>query len=132
MKIGTRLENLPNEILLQIIEFVGTPIDIYRSFNGLNRRFTDLLHRLSLSLDVLSEDKEYFFLTEYFQWNFHRLCVFSICPSIRFDRFRHLRSLTITEPTDAQISSIDPKTCPHLEYLSSPATRVKPSLETRK
>lgn len=121
----TRLEDLPNEILLHIIECSGSPADIYRSFHGLNRRFYHLIHRVQLSLDVYCEDKEYSFLTEYFSWNFQRLCIFSLCPSIRLDRFVHLRSLTITEPTDNQIHSIQSRTLPELEYLCSPASMVR-------
>ena len=117
-------EDLPNELLLNIFEYLSTPADIHRSFNRLNDRLDHLLQTLRLSIDVFCQDEECLSLMNYFTWNFNRLRLFHTCPSIGLDRLNGLRSLRITEPTDAQMQSLHSHTLPLLEYLSSPASMV--------
>lgn len=120
----TTFEDLPNELLLNIFEYLSTPADIHRSFNRLNDRLDHLLQSLRLSIDVFCEDEECLSLMNYFTWNFNRLRLFHTCPSIGLDRLHGVRSLRITEPTDAQMQSLHSHTLPLLEYLASPASMV--------
>ncbi len=117
-------ENLPNEILINILEYLASPIEIYRSFKKLNQRFNSILHSIRLNLDIFNEDQQTLTLTHYFSTSCNRLRVNNVCPSISLEKFSQLRSLTIIEPTDAQINSIQSRTLPMLEYLASPASMV--------
>lgn len=117
-------EDLCNEILITIFEYLASPVAIYRSFGRLNRRFHFLLQSIRLNLDIFTEDKQTLTITRYFAAYCNRLRIDTVCPSISLEDFSRLRSLTIIEPTDAQIDSIQPKILPMLEYLASPASRV--------
>ena len=120
----TKFEDLPNEILINILEYIESPIDIYRCFNNLNHRFEIILRSVSLNLEIFLEDKQSLTILDCFSTYCYRLCVYNVCPLISFDRFSRLRSLKITEPTDAQINLIQSITLPMLEYLASPASMV--------
>lgn len=118
------LEDLCNEILMIILEYVASPVAIYHSFRRLNYRFDLLLHSVGLNLDIFTEDKQTLAITRYFAAHCNRLRLDTICPLIALENFPRLRSLTIIEPTDVQIHSIQSKIFPMLEYLASPASRV--------
>ena len=120
----TIFEDLPNEILINILEYIVSPIEIYRCFNNLNCRFNTILRSLHLNLDILMEDKQSLTIIHYFSFYCNRLRVDNVCPSISLENFPHLRSLTIIEPTDRQINSIQSRTLPLIEYLACPARMV--------
>jgi hypothetical protein len=120
----TKFEDLPNEILINILEYIGCPINIYRCFNNLNYRFDIILRSVPLNLEIFLEDKQSLTILDCFSTYCYRLSVYNVCPLISFDRFLRLRSLKITEPTDAQINLIQSITLPMLEYLASPASMV--------
>ena len=118
------LEDLSNEILMIILEYVASPVAIYRSFRRLNYRFDLLLYSIRLNLDIFTEDKQTLAITRYFAAHCNRLRLDTICPLISLENFPQLRSLTIIEPTDAQIHCIQSNIFPMLEYLASPASQV--------
>jgi hypothetical protein len=120
----TTLEDLCNEILIDILEYIASPIDVYLSFNKLNHRFDTILQSVRLNLDIFLEDKQSLTMIRCFSPYCNRLRVHNVCPSISLRNFSRLRSLTMTEPTDAQIDSIQSTTLPILEYLASPASMV--------
>ncbi|CAF2546407.1 unnamed protein product [Rotaria sp. Silwood2] len=122
--MNIKLEELPNEILINILEYIGSPVDIYNSFNKLNRRFNIILRSIRLSLDIFLEDKQSLTIIRYFSVYCNRLRVYNVCPLISLERFSQLRSLILIEPTDAQINSIQSTTLPMLEYLASPASMM--------
>ncbi|CAF0896930.1 unnamed protein product [Rotaria sp. Silwood1] len=124
MDMDTKLEDLPNEILINILEYIGSPVDLYNSFNKMNRRFDIILRSICLSLDIFLEDKQSLTIIRYFSAYCNRLRVYNVCPLISLEQFLHLRSLTLIEPTDAQINSIQSTTLPMLEYLASPASMM--------
>jgi len=128
----TTFEDLPNEILINILEYIACPCAVYYSFNKLNHRFDTILRSVRLNLNICMEDKQSLEITRYFSFNCNRLRINNICPSISLENFSRLRSLTIIEPTDAQINSIQSQTLPMLEYLSSPATMVRNSFFHKK
>jgi hypothetical protein len=119
-----QLENLPNEILTNIMEYVSSPYDIYNAFNGLNQRFNTILRFIRLSIDIFQEDKQNLFLIHHFATHCDRLRIFNNCPSLSLVRFLRLHSLTITEPAESQINSIRSNALPMLEYLATPPTVV--------
>jgi len=121
----TNFEDLPNEILINILEYIASPVAVYHSFNKLNHRFDIIIRSVRLNLNICMEDKQSLTITRYFSLNCNRLRINNICPLISLENFSRLRSLTIIEPTDAQINSIQSQTLPMLEYLSSPATMVR-------
>ena len=120
----TMFEDLCNEILINILEYIASPIDVYRSFNKLNHRFDLILRSVRLNLDIFLEDKQSLTIIRCFSAYCNRLRVHNVCPSISLRQFSRLRSLTMIEPTDAQIYSIQSTTLPMLEYLASPASMV--------
>lgn len=120
----TKFEQLPNEVLINIMEYISSPIDIYQAFAGLNQRFDLILQFLPLSIDVSQEDKKTLTLIHYFSAHCHRLRVFCNCPSMILIRFSRLHSLTMIEPTELQINTIQSTALPMLEYLASPASLV--------
>lgn len=124
MVLVTRFEDLPNEILINIIEYVGSPAVIHRAFKRLNHRFNLLLQSIRLNLDVFTEDRQTITATQYFAAYCQLLRINNVCPSISLETFPRLRSLTIIEPTDAQMNSIQSNILPMLEYLACPASMV--------
>lgn len=120
----TTLEDLSNEILLQVFEHLAVPTDVHGAFCNLNHRFDVLLRSVRLPLDIFVEDEQSSTMIRCFASFCIRLRVHNLCPSISLRHFPQLRSLTITEPTDAQLRSIHPSTLPLLEYLHSPAAMV--------
>jgi len=120
----TTLEDLCNEILIDILEYIASPIDVYFSFNKLNHRFDTILQSVRLNLDIFLEDQQSLRIIRCFSPHCNRLRVHNVCPSISLRNFSRLRSLTMTEPTDEQIDSIQSTTLPILEYLASPASMV--------
>ncbi|CAF1604955.1 unnamed protein product [Adineta ricciae] len=123
-KMKTTLEDLCNEILLQILECVHNPYDIYRAFSRLNHRFDLILQSVRLQLDIFVEDKQSLTMIRYFSANCTHLRIYNMCPSISLQQFLRLRSLTIHEPTDAQMNLIQSTTLPMLEHLASPASMM--------
>ena len=120
----SKLEDLPNEIITNIMEYISSPIDVHRAFGRLNQRIEILLLYVHLSIDIFWEDQQSLTFTHRFATHCNRLRVFNVCPTITLIRFPRLRSLTMTQPTDAQINSIRSAALPMLEYLASPATLV--------
>jgi len=120
----TTFEDLPNEILINILEYIASPVAVYRSFSKLNHRFNIILQSIRLNLDIFMEDRQSLTIIECFSSYCNRLRVDSVCPSISLEQFSLLRSLTMIEPTDAQINSIQSQTLPMLEYLATPASMV--------
>jgi hypothetical protein len=120
----TTFEDLPNEILINILEYIASPVAVYRSFSKLNHRFNIILQSIRLNLDIFMEDRQSLTIIECFSSYCNRLRVDSVCPSISLEQFSLLRSLTMIEPTDAHINSIQSQTLPMLEYLATPASMV--------
>ncbi|CAF3739509.1 unnamed protein product [Adineta steineri] len=120
----TIFEDLCNEILIDILEYIATPHEIYHAFSNLNQRFDTILRSIRLKLDIYVEDKQSLTLINYFSSYCNCLCINNVCPTISLNNFSRLRSLTISEPTDEQINSIQSTTLPMLEYLSSPASML--------
>ncbi|CAF0957474.1 unnamed protein product [Rotaria sordida] len=120
----TTFENLPNEVITNIIEYISSPNDIYHAFAGLNQRFDIVLEFVRLSIDIFRENKQNLMLAHYFSTNCDRLRLYNICPSIKLIRFLRLRSLTMVEPAESQSNSIQSRSLPMLEYLTGPATMI--------
>ena len=120
----SKFEDLPNEIVTNIMEYISSPCDIHHAFNGLNQRFNIILRFIRLSIDIFEENKQNLFFAHYFAAHCDRLRVFNVCPSLSLVRFLRLHSLTIMEPTESQINSIRSKALPMLEYLATSPTAV--------
>ncbi|UJR10724.1 hypothetical protein I4U23_014914 [Adineta vaga] len=118
----TTFEDLCNEILINIVEYIADSNDIYRAFENLNHRFDLILQHVRLQLDIFSEDKQSLTIVHYFSAHCTHLRLHHICPSISLRQFSQLRALTINEPTDVQMNSIQSSILPMLEHLTSPAS----------
>jgi hypothetical protein len=121
----SKLEDLPNEIIVNMMEYISTPSDIYRAFAGQNHRFDSILRFVRLSIDLFREDKQTILTTRLFSSYCNRLRLFNICPSISLVRFSRLRSLTIIEATESQVNSIRSGALPMLKHLTTQATLVR-------
>ncbi|CAF1004571.1 unnamed protein product [Adineta ricciae] len=119
-----KLEDLPNEILANIMEYISSPNDIYQAFNNLNQRFQTILQHLYLNIDISHEDKQILLSNRLFASYCNRLRLFNICPSISLHKFSRLRSLTMKEPTESQVNSIRSSVLPLLEHLTAPPTMM--------
>ncbi|UJR35087.1 hypothetical protein I4U23_027862 [Adineta vaga] len=104
------------------MEYISSPVDVYQCFNQQNQRIQYLLKDFHYSIDIFWEKEQYFHLTNSFANNYYRLRIFNICPRITLHHFSNLRSLTMTQPNNTQIHSVQPITFPFLEYLATPAT----------
>ena len=111
----TRLEQLPNECLLDLFEYVDTR-DLYYGFRGLNERFDRLvrsLTRLSLTLDRDEPDLILSFGNQIVR------VVVNTWQEIDLDRFPHLRSLILHQATSTQWRQIRSSALSQLVYLST-------------
>lgn len=81
----SKFENLPNEILLEIFEYLPT-VNIFQTFYYLNRRYNDLLVSIRLHVDLFNISKQEFDYYNYFLFPIASQCVISLrCEDI-FDR----------------------------------------------
>ncbi|CAF4043640.1 unnamed protein product [Rotaria magnacalcarata] len=106
------------------MEYISSPDDLYYAFSGLTQRLDMILRSIRLSIDIFRENIHNLMLAHYFSTHCNRLRMYNICPSITLVRFRRLCSLTMIEPTESQFNSIQSRSLPILEYLTSPATIV--------
>lgn len=112
--MSSRLEDLPNELLLEVFEYLDTR-DLHRSFWRLNDRFNDLLQSLKdLSLILEKNDPV---LIEVFASRIVRLEV-NTWHEIDLSRFRNLKWLKLSRTTRNQVMKIRPEFVPKLVYLS--------------
>ena len=116
-------EILPNEILLEIFEYLPT-VNIFETFYYLNQRYTSLLLSIRLRIDLLNVSKNSFDYYNYFLFPIASHCVISLrCEDI-FDRLIHqinlsnflsLEYLTITNINPSALQYI----IPHLNKLQN-------------
>lgn len=109
-------EILPNEILLEIFEYLPT-VNIFETFYYLNQRYTSLLLSIRLRVDLLNTSKKSFDYYNYFLFPIASNCVVSLrCEDI-FDRLIHhidlsnflsLEYLTITNINQSTFQYIIP------------------------
>jgi hypothetical protein len=92
------LENLPDEILLTIFQYVK-PIDLL-SFKGHNQRLNNVIHDIKLSIvlqhpeeDV--DEKEFYYLTNFLPAQVMYLEVCYRWETLDLNAFQELRSLTL-------------------------------------
>jgi hypothetical protein len=107
-------EHLPNELLLDVFEYIDTR-DLHRGFWGLNSRFDNILRSLkNLSLVIEKNDPS---LIAIFASRIIRLEV-NTWHEIDLSRFRNLQSLKLCHTTRNQVTKIRPDVIPNLVYLS--------------
>jgi hypothetical protein len=117
----SKFELIPNEILLEIFEYLS-PYDIFQSFYFLNKRYNNFLLSLHLRIDLINIWKKNFDYYNYFLFSLipHRIISFR-CEDI-FDRliyqihlsnFISLKYLTIFNLTIENLQFI----IPQLNYL---------------
>ena len=112
--MSSRVEDLPNELLLEVFEYLDTR-DLYRSFWGLNDRLNELLQSLkNLSLILEKNDP---ILIEIFASRIVRLEL-NTWHEIDLSRFTNLKWLKLSRTTRNQVTKIRPIFVPKLVYLS--------------
>ncbi|CAF1086635.1 unnamed protein product [Rotaria sp. Silwood1] len=124
----TKFDILPNEILLEIFEYLPT-VNIFETFFYLNQRYNRLLLSIRLRIDLLNISKQIFDYYNYFLFPIASQCIISLrCEDI-FDRLIHhihlsnfisLEYLTITNIKKTTLQYIIPhlKKFPNLIYLN--------------
>ena len=106
-----RLEDLPNELILQLFKYFSTG-QIFRSFFHLNFRFDSLIQSsrfLSYSTDAENDHRCFPFI---------RTLIIKTILSYSFQSFPNLHRLILDYLTEDLISQINHLTLPHLDYLS--------------
>jgi len=110
----TLFEHLPNELLLDVFEYIDTQ-DLYQGFWGLNIRFDNILRSLkNLSLFIEKNDP---LLIAIFASQIVRLEV-NTWHEIDLSQFSNLKSLKLCRTTRNQVTKIRPDILPNLVYLS--------------
>jgi len=130
----SKFEILPNEILLEIFEYLST-INIFETFYYLNQRYNRLLISIRLRIDLLNISKQMFDYYNYFLFPIASNCIISLrCEDI-FDRFIHhinlsnfisLEYLTIININKSTLQYIIPhlNKFPKLFYLNLQTSKV--------
>lgn len=114
----TRLEHLPNELLLQILTYSHVR-DLSRAFWNLNSRFNQLIRSLtSLSL-VLNGRKSIEGDISHLLPQIVRLVIVTV-EQIPLNSFSNLRSLIVNLAVPSYLKEIQAKNFPRLEFLSIP------------
>ncbi|CAF2872872.1 unnamed protein product [Rotaria sp. Silwood2] len=112
----SKFDILPNEILLEIFEYLPT-VNIFETFFYLNQRYNRLLLSIRLRIDLLNISKQVFDYYNYFLFPIASQCIISLrCEDI-FDRLIHhihlsnfisLEYLTITNIKKSTLQYIIP------------------------
>ncbi|CAF3664577.1 unnamed protein product [Rotaria sp. Silwood1] len=109
-----QLEHLPNELLIDIFEYLDAR-DLIYGFWGLNKRFNHILQSLeNLSLTIKNDESK---LIPLFASQIKRLIV-DTCLNIDFTQFPYLYSLILFDLTENQFRQIQSEFMPHLVYIS--------------
>ena len=124
--IPFQLEDFPNEILLEIFDYMRLN-DLIRAFYNLNARFNSILFSSNIHLHILYPDdmetnsNNQKLLTDLIinQRFISRLRLTHDrdIPNKNFINLSHIRSLILDTPTPKLIEQIIPKNFPCLEYL---------------
>ena len=113
----TRLECFPNELLLELFEYIS-PHDLYQIFAQLNARLNVLIHSLRNLRVILPEDWD---REEQLPIPFHASQISTLIikhdEPIHFSAYPNLRSLKLSMPTREQCNGIQAALLPHLEHL---------------
>lgn len=112
----TRLENLPNEVLLTIARFL-TARELHQSFFGLNRRFLSIIQSITdLDLTITEVTVK---LPICLSFSHVIKLTIEFVRVIDLRPFSNLRSLKWIRPSNEQLNRlVSNNPCPHLEYLS--------------
>ncbi|UJR32270.1 hypothetical protein I4U23_019735 [Adineta vaga] len=114
--MNTQLEDLSNELLLDILDYIKTE-DLVSSFWNLNQHFNNLIRSLKyLSLIVKKTDT---LPSSLFSQQIVRVVIVTLID-IQLDSFVNLRSLILNIATENHIKQIQPHILPKLAYLSIP------------
>ncbi|CAF1008413.1 unnamed protein product [Rotaria sp. Silwood1] len=112
----SRLEHLPNEILVEIFEYISTQ-DLFRTFYNLNYRLNTLIqslhnHYLSLTTTDCNQIYRYNFIAPYV----NILCIEGRAQ-LNLESFTNIRRLILIQSTDELLEQIERIHMPYLENL---------------
>ncbi|CAF0912146.1 unnamed protein product [Adineta steineri] len=128
--IVLKIESLPNEILLDLFEYIDIK-DLFYGFYGLNKRLNYLLQSLKkLSLNLERNESR---LIQLFSNQINRLVV-NTWQDIDLKQFPYLQSLILHQITGNQLRQIRSEYMPNLIYLSTssiPEFSLMPQLAQR-
>ena len=113
-----RLECFPNELLLELFEYLS-PEALYQTFVHFNTRFNVLIHSLRNLRLILREDwdrQEQSSIIPCYAPQISTLIIKHDEP-IQFSAYPNLRSLKLSMPTREQCNAIQASSLPHLEHL---------------
>ncbi|CAF3474781.1 unnamed protein product [Rotaria socialis] len=120
----TLLEDLPNELLFDVFEYISAR-DLYYSFWALNRRINYIVRSLkNLSLIIYKNEP---LLIQTFADKIFRLQVSNHYDIIDIDHFPNLRSLSLYNASDKQLQQIRYDCMPNLMYLFIPIPNITES-----
>jgi len=127
---NTKIEHLPNELLLDLFEYIDIR-DLFYGFRELNQRFNYLLRSLkNLSLNL---ERNQIGLLTLFSRQINRLVV-NTWHDIDLSQFPYLQSLILHQITGNQLRQIRSEIMPYLVYLSTssiPEFSLMPQLAQR-
>jgi hypothetical protein len=112
----TSIEHFPVEIYLQIFAFFPLP-EIISTFSGLNSYIDSIIRSvIGASHIVKYNDIDAINLLQLFSTQISRLII-AKSETVDFKSLINLRSLTLNDGTEAQLSTIRPRYFPMLEIL---------------
>ena len=112
-----RLEDLPNELLADIFEYLDAR-DLYRAFHHLNNRFNLLLqslHELSLLLSICDREE---IADNALYLPYIQTLILKYRTDVKFYHYHNIRRLMIFWFTYTRPYKLETIILPHLEYLS--------------
>ena len=117
MRDVSRLECLPNEILICIFQYFDAR-DLFRAFYNLNLRFNELLRSLNyLCLTLLKFDSNDIKDCDTYAPYIYTLII-DHAVNIDLNDFLNIHRLTLLSPTSNQLKQVVSTTLPCLEHLS--------------
>ncbi|CAF1395101.1 unnamed protein product [Adineta ricciae] len=114
----SRLELLPDEVLIEIFQYIPL-IDLFNAFTNLNYRFNFLLRSLQLGVDIHQNESNNQHLLQALTFFAKQIQYIHIDrhPFLNLNIFPNLRSLIIYLPTTKQVLSINSNQMPKLRRL---------------
>jgi hypothetical protein len=114
----SRFELMPDEILLEIFEYIPL-IDLFNGFVNLNFRLNFLLRDVRLGVFIHQHEQTNKYLLNALYYFSKQILYIHVdrYPLLNLDIFTNIRSLTIYVPTSIQLLSINADLMPHLSRL---------------
>lgn len=116
----SQLEIFPDELFLDLFSYIP-PTDLYRVWNGLNRRLSAILNSVRISFDLIENTDDNTRALNYFSQQIVFIHLRTPYAKLDLKKCPNLHSLIVdAKLTKEQLESIHPNYLPYLKRLSFP------------